>query len=97
MSTTHPSQHQPGVAAPAQVDGLAVAGLYVGVCSIFLGFFVHAIPALIGIVLSGVALNRIRRSAGQRSGTMLALAGLSCGVLAAAYWGVGFLSAMASS
>lgn len=58
--------------ARARTSGMAVASLVLGI----VGFFLFAIPALIGLVLGIVSLRAINRSQGRLRGQGLAIAGI---------------------
>src|SRR5215468_10502848 len=62
--------------SPAQLKtGLATASLIIGILNfLFLGMFV--IPIVVGIVISVVALNKIKRSPNEYGGKSLAIGGL---------------------
>jgi len=66
----------PLVARPAPVrartSGMAVASLVLGI----LGFFLFAIPALVGLVLGIISLRAVNRSQGRLRGQGLAIAGI---------------------
>jgi uncharacterized membrane protein len=77
-------------------DGLAVAGMVVGICSLVLGWL-YVIPCIVGIVLSGIGLSRISKSNGTKAGRGMAIAGLVCGIVGLAFWGLIFLAVLGSS
>jgi uncharacterized membrane protein len=79
-----------------KVDGLAVAGMVLGIVGIIFGFL-YTIPCAVGVVLSSVALYRIGKSNGWRTGKGFAVAGLVCGVVGLAFWGLIFLAVLGSS
>ncbi len=80
-----PSYPPPG--APSQGNGLAVAGMVVGIVSIPLFFlnWIDIIIGIVGLVLSIVGLNRSKRLGGTGRG--MAIAGIvtsAVGIVAAA-------------
>jgi Domain of unknown function (DUF4190) len=73
-----------------KADGLAVAGMVVGIVGLFLGFLWVVLPVL-AVVFSAVGLYRINGSNGWRTGKGMAIAGLTTGIVGAAFWGLMFL------
>jgi len=81
---------QPPAAPPA--SGLAIAGLIcgcggiflalIGICTVGLGAVLGLIAGIVGLVLSILAMRRIRRSAGQMGGRGLAVGGLATSIAA---------------
>lgn len=64
------------------ISGLAIAGLIVSVVAIFTNLFLLGLPAVVGIVLSVIALVRDVKRRG-RGGRWLAWAGIIIGALSA--------------
>ena len=93
-------QVQPMTMVMAQIqpkaDGLAIAGMVLGICSFFFGWL-YTIPCVVGIVLSAVALNRVTKSNGQRSGKGMAIAGLTCSIVSFLLYGIIFIAAIQAS
>ena len=78
--------------AQPKADGLAIAGMVLGICGFFFGWL-YLIPCVIGIVLSGVGLNKVNKSNGRRSGKGMAIAGLTCSIVSFLFYGIIFLAA----
>ena len=89
-------QAYPMTLAQPKADGLAVAGMVLGICSFFFGWL-YLIPCIVGIVLSGVGLNKVTKSNGQRSGKGMAIAGLTCSIVSFSIYGIIFLAALGAS
>lgn len=62
----------PPPAARIRTSGMAIASLVLGI----VGFFLFAIPALVGLVLGIISLRSIKRSQGRLRGQGLAIAGI---------------------
>jgi Domain of unknown function (DUF4190) len=70
-----------------QPDGLAIAGMVLGIVGLFLGFL-WAVPPILAIIFSAVALHRINNSNGWRTGSGMAIAGLTTGIIGLGFWGL---------
>ncbi len=70
------NEQPPPVPAAAKTSVLAIASLVLGILSVFCFGFLTAIPA---IILGIVALVKINRAAGAKTGQGLAIAGLATG------------------
>lgn len=72
-------KQQKAAAGDGKTDGLAVTSFVVGVASILLLFAngIGFLTAIVGLVLGIVALSRINRNPGFRSGKGLAIAGIA--------------------
>jgi len=77
-------------------NGMAVAGLVLGLCALVLCWipFLNWVLALLGIVFGGVGMSRAKQRGGRGFG--LAVAGLICAVIGAAIGTWVFLTAMKS-
>jgi hypothetical protein len=71
-------------------DGLATAGMVLGIAGLFLGIFWVVLPIL-AVIFSAVALHRINGSNGLRTGQGMAIAGLTTGIIGVGFWGLIFL------
>lgn len=86
------AQQQQPTDPNAKTSSLAIAGLVLGICSVFL-WILTSIP---GIICSAMALGRIRRSGGELQGQGLAVAGLTLSIIFSVFgifW-VGIMGAM---
>lgn len=75
-------------------DGLAIAGFVVSLAGIVIGWFTLALPGIVGAILSGVALHRIKqreRAGIPVGGRGLAIAGLVIGCVTTGLMLVGFV------
>lgn len=79
-----------------KTDGLAVAGMVLGICGFIFGWL-YLIPCIVGLVLSGVALHRINQQPERRSGKGMAITGLTCSIISLAIYGLIFLAAIGST
>jgi hypothetical protein len=73
-----------------RVDGLAVAGMVLGILGIFLGWL-WLTPPILGIIFGAVGLHRINNSGGRITGNGMAVAGLTLGIIGTVLWGLIFL------
>ena len=60
-----------------KTNGLAIAGMVVGIVGLVIGFW--GIVPLVGVILSGVALKQINETGDKGKG--MAIAGLVCGLI----------------
>lgn len=66
----------------AVTDGMAVAGLILGILSIpFFGFL-----GILGIIFSAIGLRRIKQNPEKRKGINLARAGMVCSIVGIIFW-----------
>src|SRR4051812_45546876 len=84
-----PPHRRPDEVPPA--SGAATAGMICGVGGLVLLFvpcawLVAVLPAVLGIVLSGSSLGRVRR--GEATGWCMAVTGLLCGIIATLLYGL---------
>jgi hypothetical protein len=84
---TVPQSHYAGMAEPPRVSGLAVASLVLGILWLF------GIGSLLAVIFGAVALHQIRISHGRVTGTGLAVAGLTLGILFGALQIIGMIYA----
>ena len=73
-----PGHGQATLQATPKVDGLAVASLVLGIV------WVYWIGSILAIIFGAVALRRIKRSQGWRTGKGMAIAGLVLGIVGVA-------------
>jgi uncharacterized membrane protein len=70
-------------------QGLAIAGMIIGICGAVLSitpclWMVGIAPDIVGIVLSAIALNKVKKGTGGGKG--MAIAGLVCGIIGIVLW-----------
>jgi hypothetical protein len=85
-----PAGYQPYVVAQPKVNGLAVASMVLGICGLLFGWL-YVIPCILGVVFGAVALRKI--NAEGLAGRGMAIAGLVCGIIGTAFWGLMLLLA----
>jgi Domain of unknown function (DUF4190)/GYF domain 2 len=71
----------PTIARPPKTNGLAIAGMILGILSLMPLCFVNILMAIIGMVLSCLALSQIKKSGGQETGRGLAITGIVTSVI----------------
>lgn len=86
---------QPAYAQPAKNDGLAVASMVLGICSVVL-FFVPFLLSILGFVFGVIALRRCQPQ-GPNQGRGMAIAGIACSSVMFALWVVIIAAAAAGA
>jgi amino acid transporter len=75
--------------AKEKSSGLAIAGMVLGIIGIVISFtpclwMVGIVPVLVGLILSFIALRRVK--AGKASGRGMAMGGLICSIIGIVVW-----------
>lgn len=76
-------------------NGMAIAALVLGCCSVFF-FWLYAIVPVLAIIFAGVSMNQSKK-AGRPKVSGMAVAGLVLGVVFTAIFGLVILAAAASA
>tara|TARA_Y100001935_G_C17257228_1_gene484309 strand:- start:255 stop:542 length:288 start_codon:yes stop_codon:yes gene_type:complete len=74
-----------------QNNGMAIASMVCGICSVVLYFFFGIVLAVIAVILGHVHLSNINKNPKQYGGKGMAIAGLVCGYVSIGFSVIGLL------
>lgn len=77
----------------AKSNGMAIASLVLGIASFFIGCFAF-ITGTLAIIFGGIAISNYNK--GIAGGKGMAKAGLTCGIISMALWGIIYIVSLAS-
>jgi hypothetical protein len=95
--TSGPDPSQAGTTTSQEGNGLAVAGLVIGIIAVVLCFvpFLNWVLGILGIIFGGVGLSKANRIGGKNKG--MAIAGLILGVVGLVLGTVIFVMALSAA